>query len=194
MSSAPPIPVGPLSWEQFLELPDLPDGRRAVALIDGEVVWMAPPTVNHEMVGRNLVFALAAWTGPGLAKGYAITSPLIRVEGRPLGYVADAGYFPPDRVFLDSRGFLANDGLPSVAAEVWSPSNWASEIYRKARDYAKAGVPELWGISPEQRIVTRFADIIDGVYETMCDIPAGGELVTPLLEGFRLDIATLFVP
>jgi len=194
MRSAPTIPAEPLSWEQFLELPDLPDGRRAMALIDGEVVWMAPPSFSHEMVGRNLVFALAAWTGPGVANGYAITSPLIRVEGRPLGYIADAGYFPPDRVFADSNGMWQTDGVPIVAVEVWSPSNWASEIHRKARDYAKAGVPELWGISPEQRIVTRFADIVNGVYETMCDIPSGGELVSPLLEGFRLDIAKLFVP
>lgn len=177
-----------------MELPDLPDGRRAMALIDGEVVWMAPPTVNHEMVGRNLLFALAAWTGPGIANGYAITSPLVRVEGRPLGYVADAGYFPPERVRLDDKGFLRVDGLPLIAAEVWSPSNWASEIHRKARDFARAGVAELWGVSPEQRIVTRFADIVDCAYETVCDIPTGGRLETPLLDGFALDVASLFVP
>ena len=188
------MPAEPLSWEQFLELPDLPDGRRAVALIDGEVVWMAPPTVNHQMIGRNVVFALAAWTGPGIAGGYAFHEPLVRVEGRPLGYVADAGYFPPERVFVDEGGFLRVEGLPSIAVEVWSPSNWASEIHRKARDFARAGVSELWGVSPEQRIVTRFADIVAGAYETVCDIPPGGELVTPLLEGFRLDIATLFLP
>lgn len=193
MAPGSTLPAEPLSWEQFLELPDLPDGRRAMALIDGEVMWMAPPTADHQMVGRNLVFALAAWTGPGLSKGYAFAEPLVRVEGRPLGYVADVGYFPPERVFLDD-GLLRVEGLPLIAAEVWSPSSWASEIHRKARDFARAGVAELWGVSPEQRIITRFADIVDGAYETRRDIPAGGELVTPLLAGFRLDVAALFVP
>lgn len=194
MACGSTLPAEPLSWEQFLELPDLPDGRRAMALIDGEVVWMAPPTVNHQMVGRNVVFALAAWTGPGITNGYAFHEPLVRVSGRPLGYIADAGYFPPERVFLDDQGFLGVDGLPLIAAEVWSPSNWASEIHRKARDFARAGVAELWGISPEQRIVTRLADIVDGAYETMRDIASGSELVTPLLDGFTLDVAALFVP
>lgn len=155
---------------------------------------MAPPTIHHEMVGRNLVSALKAWTGPGLANGYAITSPLVHIEGRPLGYIADVGWFAPGQVFVDAKGMLQSVGLPVIAAEVWSLSNWASEIHRKARDYAKASVAELWGVSPEQRIVTRFADIVDGVYETAHDIPNDGVLVTPLLDGFRLEIASLFVP
>ena len=194
MTSAPLIPAEPLSWEQFLELPDHLDGRYPAALINGEVVWMNPPAMHHEMVVINLLLALRAWTGPGLDHGYAVTRPLVRIAGRPLGYEADAGWFPPDQVSLDAAGVLTSAGLPAIAAEAWSPSNWASEIARKAKDYARAGVPELWGLSPEQRSVTRFAGLDHGVYETVTDLTGSATLTSPLLPGFAVEVATLFVP
>jgi len=179
-----------------LALPDLSDGRHAVALIDGEVVWMNPPSPNHEMIVLNLRSALLGWTGPGLARGYAITRPLVRVPDRPLGYEADLGWYPPGQVEVegDDAGALVTHGLPPLVAEVWSPSNWSIEVHRKVQDYARAGIAELWGVSPELRTITRFTDLAERAYGTIVELGAADHLTTGLLPGFTTTVAGLFVP
>ncbi len=193
MSSALVQPAERISWEQFLELPDLPNGLHAVALIDGEVVWMASPSPWHEVIGRNVLFALYAWTGPGIVRGLALTTPVVNIVGRPLGYEADVGWIPPDRVTLDGRGAPIVDGVPAIVVEVWSPSNWPGEIDQKTRDYATANVTELWGISPDLRRLTRYADLVDGRYASAVDLADDEVLTSPLLDGFSVVVGSLFV-
>ena len=211
MSSALVQSAERISWEQFLELPDLPGGLHAVALIDGEVVWLGSPSGWHEHIVHKVVNAVDAWAGPGLLNGRAVTRPAVQIPGaerirgtrneeapqamtaRPQGYEADAGWFPPAQVRLDATGALEFVGRPAIVVEVWSPSNWAKEIERKVEDYALAGVAELWAISPTSRAVTRYADIVDGAYASIIDLSGDDVLTTPLLDGFAIPVSSLFV-
>jgi Uma2 family endonuclease len=66
--------------------------------------------------------------------------------------------------------------VPDLAVEVLSRSNTVREMERKRREYFDAGVRLVWIVDPAAKTV--------GVY------PLGGE---PVLPGFSLDIAPLFV-
>lgn len=185
-----PGPVERISWEQFLELPDLPDGRHAAALIDGEVVWMAPPSQPHEDLVFRLMLALRSWIDAG-GHGWASTRPLVHIEGRPLGYEADLAWFAPEAVGLDEKGRPMATGDPTIAIEVLSPSNGFTLMVRRTRDYALAGVPELWAFDQRTQTASRLSNIVDGAYTLIEELVGDDVLASPLLPGFSVRVAEI---
>ncbi len=178
-----------MTWDEFCALPEPTDGRHATALIDGEVVWVNPPAPDHQLVLGNLHFAFQTWMRAAPGRGLAIASPGVKVHDRR-GYEADFGWWPEGRV---QRGrdqpFV---GLPVIAVEVWSPSNWRTERLRKFGDYARVGIAELWGIEPGDRRVDVVRRPVQGTYEDIADLGPGDALTSPLLDRFSVPVGALF--
>lgn len=178
-----------LTWDEFCALPEPTDGRHATALIDGEVVWVNPPAPNHQLILGNLQFAFQTWMRAAPGRGMAIHTPGVKVHDRR-GYEADFGWWPEDRVRRgEQQPFV---GLPAIAVEVWSPSNWRQERLRKFADYARVDIDELWGIEPGERRIDVARNPTDGVYEELLDLGVHDDLTSPLLEGFSLPVDELF--
>lgn len=81
------------------------------------------------------------------------------------------------------------DAVPDLAVEIVSPSNRASEIDEKVRDYFEAGVSSVWVVYPTKK--PRFY-----VYTSPVNVRifAGDDEITdvPGLPGFRLKVSEAF--
>ncbi len=93
-----------------------------------------------------------------------------------------------------SSGDITFSALPAIAVEVRSPSNWAGEIHRKARDYARAGVPEMWGAHQVEGVITSYSDIVDGDYTRIVDHGPTSTLSSVLPPAFSVAVGPLFSP
>ncbi len=130
-----------LTLEQFAQLPD---EDQLHELDEGELITMAPAGGMHGRIENRISFVLNAF-----------------LEGRQLGEVlpSDTGFIlrrnpdvvrSPDIAFLrmekiraiPEEGFI--EAAPDLAIEVVSPSESATFLDRKIRQYLEAGTQVVW--------------------------------------------------
>ena len=90
--------------------------------------------------------------------------------------------FPPGGV----KGFF--QGAPDIAVEVVSPSDRASEVAAKVRDWLQAGCSMVWVVDPENRTVTVHRSRKDITVLTEADMLTGGDV----LPEFSMPVLTIF--
>jgi Uma2 family endonuclease len=143
-------------------------------------------------VQGNLVSRLNVWSEFGRL-GFAVES-----EGMYQCFAhAPEQVRKPDVSFV-RRGRLPGDVLPETAcpippdlmAEVVSPNEKVYELNGKVSDFRRAGVPLIWVINPDLRTVTVYRD-----GKVTDELTAADELTgDPVLPGFRVKVADLFLP
>ncbi|HEV7242746.1 MAG TPA: Uma2 family endonuclease [Thermoanaerobaculia bacterium] len=171
-----------LTYEDYAAIPD--DGRRH-EIIDGEHYVNPAPNFKHQVVLVRLVTALYQ-----------------HVSDRRLGHVVPAPFdvilsehdvVQPDIVFIShARAHLltpANmQGAPDLLVEVLS-TNRSYDERVKYRLYEHAGILEYWIVNPFDDTIKAFR-LANKKY-ALVDL---GDLITsPLLPGFQLRVADLFV-
>lgn len=77
---------------------------------------------------------------------------------------------------------------PDLAVEVLSRSNTPAEMQRKREEYFEAGVTLVWLVDPEERVVTVFTVVDEGVVYSARERLNGGSV----LPGFSLALHHLF--
>jgi Uma2 family endonuclease len=142
----------------------------------------------------------------GLVRMRLSSTILAHVETHDLGYVTDAetgyilsssphtvvapdvGFFRPGRYPEDypERGFYPMP--PDLAVEVISPTDERADIENKQKLYARAGVPLVWWVDPEQRTIAVYRpgqapEVLDG-----SGTLDGGDV----LPGFSLAVERIF--
>jgi len=138
-----------MSLEEFAALPA--EGARH-ELDRGELITMAPPQFLHSDIVSNLFYALGR-----------------HVRTLKLGYVhAEAGFVlssdpatvrQPDVSFLSASAAVRKPtkgyfpGAPTIAFEVVSPSESATDLETKIRQYLTAGSKAVVSIYPDSRSV-----------------------------------------
>jgi len=134
---------------------------------------------------------------------------LASLEDQGLGWVLppDTGFqcFSNDRqkvrkpdVSFIRRGRLPDDRLPSgycpvapdLAIEVLSPNDRVYDIDARITDYLEAGVPLLWLVNPETRVVQVIHPDGSSVRLGEADQLTGGEV----LPGFNCRVSDFFSP
>lgn len=182
----PQIPVpGRLTVDDYLALPD--DGRR-FELLDGVLEEMTSPTLKHQrVIGRLYVLLVHALQDTGAGEVLLAPFDVILDERTVL---------QPDLVVIrrENAGILNPlnaRGAPDVAIEVLSPSTRRKDEVRKARLYARAGVPFYWVVDPEIDRVEFLALSGEG-YALLARAEAPAMVDAPGFEGVRLPLAALF--
>ena len=135
-----PLQRVPMSWEQYLRLPERPRAE----WVDGVAVIMnAPPAFGHGDSAVRLAVALVN----ALPDLYVVSE--VRL------WVADDILRLPDVMVTDSRPqddwAVAVSEPPLMVAEVLSPSTRSEDVIVKAVEYARAGIGQYWILDPEQR-------------------------------------------
>lgn len=102
-------------------------------------------------------------------------------------------YLAPDlaRWAAERRPRLAQgalDVVPDLVVEVLSPATRTNDLGAKRDIYLAAGVRELWLADPQSATVITVR--LDGRQQT---VGRGDRLASPLLHGFALDIARVFL-
>jgi len=99
----------------------------------------------------------------------------------------------PDVAFVRAERLIGipDDGWPELApdlvVEVVSPSETASQIHRRVRQFLAAGSQSVWVVYPDTQTVDVFEST--GQHRVM---EIGGTLTTPALPGFELTVAAIF--
>ncbi|MEN3001566.1 MAG: Uma2 family endonuclease [Armatimonadota bacterium] len=164
-------------------------GKRA-ELWRGEVREYMPASARHGQIAmrlgaridrhaeqQKLGVAFAAETGFVVPRGeeHDVLAPdvaFIRKERLP------EGEFPPGFCHI----------IPDLVVEVVSPNDPYSELRQKVADWLAGGVPLVWVVDPERRVIEVWR--AEGLVQTLRE----GDVLTgdPVLPGFQLKVSELF--
>lgn len=146
-----PLVRRPMSWEEFVDLPEAEFPWR-VEWVDGEaVIQMNAPRFIH---GRILV---------SLASVLRAALPGLEVTAGSLVRMSRSGRIPD---------IMVTDGLPDgwfttvppvIAVEILSPSTRREDLVRKYNEYAAAGIAQYWVVDAEEWALEVF-ELVDGQY------------------------------
>lgn len=170
-----------------------PAAQEASELVRGEIRMMTPAGGRHNVVAGRLYTRLTTFVEER-ALGMVFTDNLgysLPIPGEPRDTVR-----APDASFVRAEqlpggevpiGFLRC--APDLAVEVRSPDDRPGELAARMRDYFAAGTRCVWVVDPDARTVTVHAP--DGEAREVAPHDAlDGD---PVLPGFRLPIAALFI-
>lgn len=160
-----------LTYQDYAALPD--DGKR-YEIHEGELCELTAPTLHHQIVAGNLSDILRA---------HVKTRNLGRVLFAPLDVILsdrpnETTILQPDLVYVDNarhevwttRGV---EGAPTLAVEILSPSTATIDRTRKRALYARYGVPYLWLVDHEARVIE--AHVLRGSEYVIAATAAGTE-------------------
>ncbi len=177
-----------LSYEDYALIPD--DGRRHEVLGGHHVVSPALRTRHQRLVGD-----LAA-----KLRQHVRRHALGQVFVAPFDVLLSAhDIVQPDLLFVsDARLAIVNDancaGAPDLVVEVLSASTRRRDLVDKRLLYERARVAEYWAVDPDVDSVLVFRLDAEGRYaRTERRAEAGDALESPLVPGFTLPLADLFV-
>ncbi len=176
-----------LTVEEFAEL-EPPPGVR-YELDAGELVVMTFPTFEHNFVAERIYHFIYA---------YLRRNPVGRVLFPDSGFLLSSGpdtlrgpdvsFLTKARLELVDRKSNQFEGAPDLAVEVVSPSDRASSLQRKVRQYLAAGGSVVWVVYPEAQEV--YVHESDGSVRVL---RSGDTLDCPrLLPGFSVLVSELF--
>jgi len=171
-----------MTGAQFDALP-YEEGRRW-ELIEGELVEVGSPTLDHQFIVQRLQLALMRYFASA-GGGFAASDVEFALSGesrvRP-----DVLVVLGDRAAQVDRSRVPIPGCPDIAVEVISPSERTSESMRKVETYLRYGVREVWQVFPNlQRVVVHTA-------RESRRLGATETLSTRLLPEFTLEVSALF--
>lgn len=128
-----------------------------VEVIDGEIVYMSPVGIRHQLIGGNLF---------NLWHPYVIQNELGVVFFDGLIYPLHQrgkrlkGSLVPDVSFVAKADFPKNwdidrlfPGAPTIAVEIISPNDEPERLIRRVRMYLDARTEAVWAIYPETQEV-----------------------------------------
>ncbi len=154
----------------------IPEDLR-VELIDGELLKMPSPTVDHQ--------ALAGFVYQTLAR----VLPLRRVFFGPIDFaIDDLNVLVPDVVAIETPAARGSKDLASalLVVEILSPSTAARDRAVKTDLYLEAGVREVWLVDARAKKVELRTKA--GLQE----FAAGRTAASAAVPGFRLELDELF--
>jgi Uma2 family endonuclease len=182
------VPVAQrMTAEEFLALPE-PLHRRHTELIDGEIV-VHEPLPLHQQVKGELFYALTQWCKqvPGRGRTWL-----------PLDVLIDeSNVFAPDLLWYREEAGPDHHGgrpspVPALAVEVRSPSTWRFDIGVKKAAYEREGLPELWLVDTDAKVVLIFRRSAEDVPSFDVALEVTDVLTSPQLEGFELALGEFF--
>lgn len=173
-----------MTVEEFLALPEVPGERRE--LLDGEIHVAASPVRGHQRAVARLLLALHD----------ALVEHGAEVLPAPLDVVlGPRTVVQPDVLVYDAAAVAAMDPdehppteKPCLVVEVLSPSNARFDTISKRRRYARAGIPEFWIVSLEERTIDVLR-LVDGEYADVREHEVGDVVTTPLFPDVAVAVA-----
>jgi len=181
-----PPPQGEWTYEDYLGLST--DGWR-YEIIHGRLSMVPAPRPVHQLIVGELLTALIV---------FLHQHPLGKVFPAPTDVLVPGKAEPvqPDLVFvaaerLDIITQRAIEGVPDLAVEVLSPSNWLDDRRTKFALYAEIRVREYWIVDPDEQTVEVFS-LREGRYALVGRFGPDETLRSGLLPGFEVAVGDLF--
>lgn len=170
------------------------DKRERIELIDGAPVMMAPPLRLHQEIITALLAQLYNYLEGKKCKVYPAPFAVRlfeRADDRPEDVDTMVG---PDLSVVCDPGKLDDigcKGAPDLIIEVLSPSTQCHDRLTKYNLYERAGVPEYWIVSPEERTV-QVSTLVDGRYRVQELYTAEAVAKVNTLSGCFIELSKVF--
>lgn len=132
------------------DLARLPEDGKRYEVIEGELVMMTGPSIDHQFTLAEIYVLVRAWAaaGPG---GPVVFAPLDVELAYDIVVQPDLIWIRPDRVAEIVDHHVR--GIPDLVVEVLSPSSARHDRIRKAAIYARFGADEYWLADPDTRVL-----------------------------------------
>ena len=132
-------------------------------LINGEVVAMAPPTMNHCIISSNIYH---------IFKSYLKGKKCVPFDDGAALYLTEKDHFIPDGMVVCDRDKIKKNwgaGAPDLVIEVLSTSTAKNDRWDKRQAYEQAGVAEYWIVDPvgksiEVHLLVNSQYVMDNIY------------------------------
>jgi Uma2 family endonuclease len=173
-----------VSADELFQTPNL--GR--CELVRGEIIMMSPAGSQHGWIIGKLTVLLGK---------FVLDNKLGGIMGAETGFIIrrdpdtvrapDVAYIRADRLPEKlPQGYF--EGTPDLAVEVLSPSDRASELQTKIRDWLDAGCLAVWIVDPESKSITVYKSTHDFVVLSTVDTLSDAHI----LPGFTLKVSEIF--
>lgn len=120
-------------------------------IINGKVVMMASPTMNHMFIAGNIY---------NLFFNYLRGKRCVPFQDGVTLFLDEKENYKPDMmVVCDPDKMKETDGVhgaPDLAVEVLSPSTWRNDRGDKKDAYERHGVREYWIVDPANRLIEQY--------------------------------------
>jgi Uma2 family endonuclease len=174
------------SWteEAYMRLP----GNRLVEFSDGMIEILPMPSQRHQKIVGFLYTLLL---------GFVMTRQLGEVLVAPFKIRLWPGKNrEPDVMFMlaanSHRRFEEYWQGADLVMEVISPDDPSRDMVTKKEEYAQAGIPEYWLVNPINQTITVFVLVQSSSYQEADVYNKGDTARSRLLEGFRVDVTSVF--
>jgi len=171
----------------YADYQQLPEGA-PYELIHGHLLMSSSPTVEHQRLALELCCLLDEYLQIQ-SEGEVVPGPLDVHLADDTVVQPDVLYVSPDRA--DRIGEQEINGAPDLVMEVVSPSTSHRDVFDKKRLYEKHGVREYWIVDLDSETV-EVHTLTDGSYTLHQRCVETGTAASALLDGFAIDLATLF--
>jgi len=181
-----PLPVGKLSFEEFLAWCDEDTWAEWV---DGRVVMVSPASRRHQDLADFLTSILRIYVeSRGL--GSVLSAPfLMRLPNIPSGREPDVLFVATARNDRLKETYL--DGPADLVVEIVSPESRLRDRGEKFAEYELGGVPEYWIVDPELRRADFYRLDSQGRYR-LAEPDAGGRYASAVIPGLWLQVEWLW--
>lgn len=159
-------------------------------LINGEIVRKAAPSPRHQQASVLLTAQLV---------NFVLPRQLGKVFNAPIDvFLNEHNQLQPDILFISKENDRIIDykdgimGVPDLVVVVISPGSFVIDRFEKKNVYEKAGVREYWLVDPNNLSIEIYRN--NGQQFEMTQAASEeGKVVSQVLEGFELDLQTIFV-
>ena len=164
-------------------------------LIDGVAYLMSAPTTNHQGILVELIRRVANFLEGKPCRVLAAPCDVLipRVDQQDEDDVDTV--VQPDLLVICDRSRIRKNvvwGAPDLVVEILSPSTSRKDLHEKFVLYQRSGVKEYWVIDPVGQWVHQYLKGADA-FEPETLLVNMGTLMSKVLEGFELDLATLWL-
>ena len=173
-----------LTYQDYANL----EGDDRYELLDGELILVASPNMDHQEAVTNLGTSLSVFVKEhDVGKIYFAPTDVL---------LTDTQVFQPDILFVSNerehiRTPANIQGAPDLVVEVLSPSSVRRDWHDKRGLYASHGVREYWIVDPVHQIVSVLL-LQDGELEVDGTYTEGDTIVSSTLEGFSISLNDIF--
>jgi Uma2 family endonuclease len=164
---------------------NLPEGTRA-ELIDGQIYYMAPPSLHHQQIISNLNTDIVNYIRKKGGDCQSIPAPFaVFLNATDKTYVEPDISVICDKNKLDEKGC---HGAPDWIIEVVSPSSKKMDYFKKLFQYSNAGVREYWIVDEEKNRIMVYHFDSDGEME---EYTFQDKITSGIYEDLEIDFSKL---
>jgi Uma2 family endonuclease len=180
-------PQGAWSSDDYLDLTD--STNRLIELTKGQIEVLEMPTTSHQLILLYLYETLKSFVKSGDLGTVLVAALRLRLSEDTFREPDILFAHRDHRSYVQDRYWTGADLVMEIVSDDDKSRN--RDLVAKRADYAAAGIPEYWIVDPQEKRISVLT-LDSGAYAVAGEFIPGQRAASWLLEGFDVDVATVF--